>query len=243
MFYSLSNHLGRGLSGFTPLRYAPALWLDAADASTLYNGASLAAADEPISSWRDKSGNDRHATQATGVSQPLRKAAVQNSNDVVRFDGVNDYLNHPLAINGGNHTTFIVAKGGSTNWETVFGSSDAGAAASGMIFASSVGVNAWGTYTNTYVSSGVSASSFVLMQSEYNGSSTTLRTNGASVVVGGAAYSGDSSERKCIGASYTGVPTQCLNGDIAEILVFPTALSDTERENVELYLNRKWGIY
>lgn len=33
------------------------------------------------------------------------------------------------------------------------------------------------------------------------------------------------------------------NGDIHEILIFPTALSDTNRQAVESYLNQKWAIY
>jgi hypothetical protein len=33
-----------------------------------------------------------------------------------------------------------------------------------------------------------------------------------------------------------------LNGDIAEIIMYDTALSDTDRAAVETYLLAKWGI-
>ena len=34
-----------------------------------------------------------------------------------------------------------------------------------------------------------------------------------------------------------------LKGDIAEIIVYDSALSDTNRQNVESYLNSKYAIY
>lgn len=40
----------------------------------------------------------------------------------------------------------------------------------------------------------------------------------------------------------TGTPALWLDGDIAEILIYDTALSDTDREAVEQYLGEKWGI-
>lgn len=36
--------------------------------------------------WSDVSGNDRHATQATTINQPLRVVAGKNSLDILRFD-------------------------------------------------------------------------------------------------------------------------------------------------------------
>lgn len=82
-------------AGLNPLSLSPALWLDASDASTLYDattGGSLTAADGVIARFEDKSGNARHMTQGTGISQPLRKTAVQNGRDVIRFDGSNDFM-------------------------------------------------------------------------------------------------------------------------------------------------------
>lgn len=74
------------------------LWLDASDASTLYDsttGGALVAADGGVARWEDKSGNGRHATQSTSGSRPLRKANVRNGLDVMRFDGSDDFLSIP----------------------------------------------------------------------------------------------------------------------------------------------------
>jgi hypothetical protein len=57
-----------------------ALWLDAADASTItLNGST-------VSQWNDKSGNARHATQATAASQPtyVSSDALLNSRPTVK---------------------------------------------------------------------------------------------------------------------------------------------------------------
>lgn len=69
------------------------LWLDASAAETLFDattGGSLVAADGTVKRWEDKSGNNRHATEAT--NGPQRKTAVQGGKDVLRFDGTNDKL-------------------------------------------------------------------------------------------------------------------------------------------------------
>lgn len=51
-----------------------AAWFDASDAATVrtgVGGASQAANGNPVSQWQDKSGNARHANQATGTRQPI----------------------------------------------------------------------------------------------------------------------------------------------------------------------------
>lgn len=71
------------------------LWLDASDASTLFDatsGGSLVVADGGVARWEDKSGNGRHFTQATAANRPQRKVADINGRDCLRFDGTNDIL-------------------------------------------------------------------------------------------------------------------------------------------------------
>jgi hypothetical protein len=43
-----------------------------------------------------------------------------------------------------------------------------------------------------------------------------------------------------VGSGQAALP---LNGDIAEILIYSTALADADRTAVEAYLNAKWGVY
>lgn len=67
-----------GISGFNPLSLSPALWLDAVDASTLFQdtaGATpVTAAGQNVLRWADKSGNGHHATNSTGSDYFVSRA-------------------------------------------------------------------------------------------------------------------------------------------------------------------------
>lgn len=63
---------------WTPANITTALWLDAADSSTI----TIATG---VSQWADKSGNARHATQGTGSKQPTVASASLNSKDTIAF--------------------------------------------------------------------------------------------------------------------------------------------------------------
>lgn len=83
------------MSLWTPSDTTTAIWLDAADASTLFDattGGSLVAADGTIARWNDKSGAGINVIQSSSTLRPVRKTAVQNGLDVVRLDGSNDIL-------------------------------------------------------------------------------------------------------------------------------------------------------
>jgi len=62
-----------GGTSINPLTLSPALWLDASDASTLFQattGSVPAAADgDAVGYWLDKSGNNRHASQTSGSNK------------------------------------------------------------------------------------------------------------------------------------------------------------------------------
>ncbi|NBW22927.1 MAG: hypothetical protein EBR82_84780 [Caulobacteraceae bacterium] len=91
------------------------LWLDASDASTLFDattGGSLVAADGGVARWEDKSGNGRHATQSNASYRPLKKTSVVNGLAVVRFDGSNDYMRTGAiaALDTITTTQFVVSR-------------------------------------------------------------------------------------------------------------------------------------
>jgi hypothetical protein len=56
-----------------------AVWLDASDASTITSSGGL------VSEWRDKSGNARHAVQATSSSRPTLNGSAISISDYTRF--------------------------------------------------------------------------------------------------------------------------------------------------------------
>ena len=69
---------------WNPSMISTALWLDAADASTVTTVSGA------VSQWNDKSGNGRNATEAT--NRPALTANALNGKNAVTFDGTNDLL-------------------------------------------------------------------------------------------------------------------------------------------------------
>jgi hypothetical protein len=113
----------RNLNGEEPwtpadLGASLALWLDADDASTItLNGSNVA-------QWSDKSGNDRHATQATAANQPTYTASAYAGKPAFTFDGVNDNLEVNYNYSGDKATIYAVVSrlGGGSIEQWVFSS-------------------------------------------------------------------------------------------------------------------------
>lgn len=229
------------VGGFSPLDFFPSLWLDASDASTLYDattGGSIVAPDGAVARWEDKSGNGRHATQETLANRPLRKTSVQNGKDVVRFDGVDDTLEH--TCEGDTCTIFAVYKMISlgSGWRGIIAlgpSSDAGS----MLLSKLSGSAKWGSYDVANIAASTDAStSCVLHCLTTNGSGNDVRFYHNSAADGSAVRNPHGQP-----GNIGGFPSQNSNADIAEIIVFPMVLSTEERQSVENYLNSKWAIY
>jgi hypothetical protein len=92
-----------GIFGFDP-RSVPgmALWLDAADASSL-----TFSSGSNVSAWRDKSGNSQSFT-VTGT--PTLTSNAQNGSSAVTFNGTSYFYNTTLSTPIASHTSFVVAK-------------------------------------------------------------------------------------------------------------------------------------
>jgi hypothetical protein len=99
---------------WSPALLRPALWLDAADLSTISTGTG-------VSELRDKSGNGRHVTQGTGGTQPTLTPNGLNGLNVLSFNG-SQYLTSPAAVstwnflhNTGGSSIFAVWKAGNSS--------------------------------------------------------------------------------------------------------------------------------
>jgi hypothetical protein len=73
---------------WTPAQVLPAVWLDAADLSTI----TIATG---VSEWRDKSGNGANATQAAAGARPAYSQTGFFGLPGITFDGVDDQLDIP----------------------------------------------------------------------------------------------------------------------------------------------------
>lgn len=79
------------VSSFNPLSVSPSLWLDASDVGSITSTGSPAL----VSQWSDKSGNNRHFTQATAANKPGTGMATLGGMNVVSFDET-DFLMGPI---------------------------------------------------------------------------------------------------------------------------------------------------
>ena len=71
---------------WSPAEITTALWLDAADASTITESGGA------VSQWNDKSGSNRHAVQSTLTNKPTSYSASLNSLNVIRYDATDDFM-------------------------------------------------------------------------------------------------------------------------------------------------------
>lgn len=250
-------------AGFNPLTLSPALWLDAADASTLFDattGGSLVAPDGSIARWEDKSGNARHATQGTVLSRPQRKTAIQNGRDVVRFDGSDSLLTSSRSTPAAC-TIFLVTQASAWN-PTVYRSpyshayNTANQSAFGIhITLAPAAALDWAANDYLCLGSGftsgrgpraigaaASGSNYRLLSLSLSSAEARLWANGSRVStrveVTGAIQS--ISGPVVIGGTIN--TNEFWIGDIGEVLTFDYSATTDQRQTVERYLASKWGI-
>jgi len=220
------------------------LWLDANDSSTItLNGST-------VSQWDDKSGNNYHISQATASNQPTYVTSVLNSKNIVRFDGVNDIMSNASAqpvAGSASRTIFYVFSCNSTfngsNYEygLYFGLAspvDGGVIAISQELAVRVS-NGYRIFNQSNddgshaiisaVQDGTNVSNYSMWKNGSALSATTTRSRALNIGPG-------------IHLGAHPVIANWFDGDIAEVIVYSSALSTSDRESVESYLSNKWGI-
>ena len=238
-----------------PVKDGLLVWLDAADDSTFSYSSGT-----KVSQWRDKSGNNFHANQATVANQPSRNTTV-NSRKSVNFSSANG---DRLRVNSGmvftNSVTAIVfIKPGSQSfaYADILDQDHAMDGYNGWVIQRNNTASQWlvwlanasnTTWLNTNAIS--YADNTPQIVTLIKGSSTlTLYSNGTT--------SGDVAvaDQQIRQANYFGLnigswragnelfaSTRHYNGEICEIVVYNKALSLTELKQVHTYLGQKWGV-
>lgn len=225
--------------GFSPAKISGLTrWFDASDASTLFqsSGGSPAAADgDPVGYWADKSGTGGHASQGSGTNKPTLKLAIKNSLNVLRFDGVNDWMALATNIQSNPSTLFAVFQHFSpASYSTIIGCEPYGDPYFGMQY---YGVNQklYSYYTRLTTAT-LAGNTWFAYSTD---SSVSFFRNGSAD--GTAAVLATSNGFSRIGCVQDG--TFPFSGDIAEIICFNRVLNSTERGQIFSFLNSKWGVY
>jgi alpha-tubulin suppressor-like RCC1 family protein len=186
----------------------------------------------PVTTWVDQSAARNSAVQGAGFSPPLLRPNIVSGKPVVRFGTANSLLNGGALVSGTDCSIFAVV-------------SPDGVATGPVLSRPAnyyLGTGAGGNFTTLYGNGtawndsqphGVHlpAGQFNILESINNGTDSAYlngllvesRPSPMTATTGGYV----------LGGSWT--------GDVAEILVYDRALSDTERVIVENYLNRRYG--
>ncbi|NBW21948.1 MAG: hypothetical protein EBR82_79750 [Caulobacteraceae bacterium] len=244
------------------------LWLDATaglfDATS--GGNAVTADGSAVARWEDQSGNARHATQATSGNRAALKTSVQNSKNVIRFDGTDDFYSGLSAAlvntTGTNKFSFYIAwipdlasrqsayggggilrkmtNGGSGDTDWYFG------VRSGGRFAINITGGANKAITST---TSLTTNTSYVVGLTYDGTASTTVSNRVKLYLGtteetkvlddgsGGWGNGDGE----LGRGYTS-SSYYFKGDACEIIVYDSVLSSDNRTKVSDYLKSKWGI-
>ena len=224
------------------------LWLDASDS------ANITLSGSNVTTWSDKSGNGNHFT-APGGAEPLYVTNSQNGLPGIKFfpSSAIKYLTNTSLGNWSESlfTYFVVFNSTTTssNYPALLGRNTAGALQIGGnnggpagLAISKIGTATQSTsltYTGTTADVGVykataASSTSVTVQAYKNGTAAS-----AVVTQGSLTSTGD---KNSIGATTNGGgDSMAPNAYICEAILYPSSLSDADRNKVEGYLKAKWG--
>ena len=227
------------------------LWLDATDASTLFQDTakttSASANNDPVGCWEDKSGNGFDFDQSTSARRPTLDTGTMSLNSLNLV---------PTADSGGGQW---LANSSCTDTITLFQALQYNSNSAGVSFGIGASYNGYFTFNASLGTNYVAAapSGFRTVGGSYSRIASGndaiisgdlvnfLRENGTQYAVNsGYNYSSHSSN---IG-SYIGRRGLSIgdhkpfNGNIGEVIAYDRRLSSTEIGQVESYLSSKWSI-
>ena len=204
------------------------LWLKA-DALALSDGAAVA-------TWPDSS-THVYNLAATGSEQPTFKTAIVNGKPVVRFNGTtNRMYNAATFLTVQPDTIFFVAKAtGTADWYLI--GDDSSHIFVGQTPTNNIAIYAGGSVIADAVNH---SGAFHVFTGIFNGGSSAVYVDGTSVASGSAGT--NQLQQICVMSNSVGSPSAFSPGDIAEIIIYNTALSPTDRASVTNYLKTKYAI-
>jgi len=207
-----------------------ALWLDAADIATVSRTGSS------VTAWNDKSGNGCNATQVTEGNRPT-----YINNGVTFTASSSNFMNINVPFNT-SHSVFLVGSSVSGSSNYYYGRVAGGAAPSIIQYYIGRSIEYFdGSDRGVFSASPPTTSPFMVNFVRSFGNNVSgfyFGSNAFSIpqtwtfdTVNPWAYIGRSDNN-----------SNYLNATISEFLIFRTALSTNQRQQIEGYLAWKWGL-
>ena len=241
---------------FTPTQISGcSLWLDGADPAG--NGV-IPANGTSITSWVDKSLSGNTCSNASSINSPVLYSSILNGKPVLSFTGpavlnttTSQWLDNTVMTfpNTKNTIFALVYNDNSTSKSFTANNYIISGRADALISYSSYSGNNFATFIGS--GSGWNDLNTNTPSQNMNGvwaiTGMTLNTNVLTPYYNGTALNTKSGTMGSttgfiIGDAPSGYRGQCWNGYMAEIIMFPTVLGNTQRQQVEGYLAWKWGL-
>lgn len=213
-----------------------------------------------VSTWADQSGMGNDATQLDPEKRPLFEGAAINGKPALQFEKSRTVLSTEPLSPPPQFSIFVVISLNDNNYAQLIQCAPAGGEAAtavlnllsgpndgnGLYIYGDGGVVAITTPAQSLPLNWLEASTVSLAEviADGYGGQTTLLRNGEKVGSSDSPFGnirGAGKPRPLhIGGTSTGFPS--ANGLLAEVIIYETALSDSERQGVEKYLAEKYGI-
>ncbi len=212
-------------------------WFDAAD------GATVSTSGGAVTGWVNKgtAGSSLNAAQGVAGAGPVLTSNALNGKSVLTFNNVTGLLTAgTLGVSGAQDRTVFVV--GSRGTGSMFFAHEGPVGQNNLAFGlSSETANAYLYTWGNDVTFGIQPTgASQILASELSNTGTNLTGD---LVTGGAITSGSKvvAANTTAGQLYLGYrPGATGSGTLAEVIEYPTALSATQRAQVEQYLNLKW---
>ena len=241
---------GEQKNNWTPAEITTALWLDAADASTITESGGA------VSQWDDKSGNGRNATQSTPSNQPIFSATGLNNKQSINFDGDGDNLILPTGFLNGSPSISVafVMLGPLQDNDAIFGPSTSNSTGLEMVYANvasyptllrvngtnKITTGLWSTNSQPSISTIQANSS--LTSGWLNGSAVNaVDSTGISALNFNGVYSLGTYANNVNSTNNSGL-TVSANMNMSEFVISESVWSTADRQKIEGYLAHKWGL-
>jgi hypothetical protein len=207
-------------SGFTPTDLTGLqLWV---------HGSAGLPASRYIDLWADQSGNENDLVQANGLRAPIRASNAQNGLPGVRFDGANDYLDFDRITT--IRTVFWVLRDASTEPGVRYLLGD-----SNYNYFTGGEDSLWATNVHGNIRNGQTRLNSMLLV-DPSSTPRPQQVSMLSLITTGSVYANRFSQ-------YGGVVGTSWNGDLLELIIYDRALTDTQRQDVENYLNERYCFW
>ena len=218
---------------WTPADITTALWLDAADSTT------VTTVSGDVSQWNDKSGNGRNATQTTAAKRPFLNSSSVNGKDSISFsnvDSVEGLITSYTQSENNNYMICFAGSQASTMNSRLIASSSKNALISisrsgnTVFVGGNVVTSGWASVNTTNIGILLAPSSGNF---QFYGNGTSIANATLTVTNFGTINFGSH------GGGFSG--NEPADGTICEIVVVLESTTLT-REKIEGYLAHKWGL-